>query len=128
MLNVLRQAREAAWARAGHRGVFLALLGCYDIFFGWYLAAGGALQFPTVIPVMAWGIIWLTAGALLACGAAVKRDAPFFALAACLKTAWALEFFRLQAEHGGLEWIRGAYWLALALIVLAVSAWPEAPA
>ncbi len=128
MLAVLARTRKAAWERAGHRGLFLFLLGCFDIFYGWYLAAGGALQFPTLIPEMAWGIIWLSAGALLiCCGTWVKRDAPFYAVAAGLKCAWALEFLRLQEQHSSLQWTRGAYWLMFALIVVAASAWPEPP-
>lgn len=127
MIPVLARTRKAAWERAGHRGLFLFLLGFFDIFYGWYLAAGGALEFPLLIPETAWGIIWLTAGALMIFGAWVKRDAVFFALAAGLKCAWALEFARQQFQHNNLLWTRAAYWLALALIVVAVSAWPEPP-
>ena len=119
------RVRKVLWTRIGHRGLFLALLGTYDVFYGTYLAANGALQFTTLIPETAWGVIWLATGGLLMCGAWVKRDAAFFALAAGLKMAWACEFLRLAERHSSLQWTRAAYWLAFALIVLAVSAWPE---
>ena len=121
------RARRAGWGRLGHRGLFLFPLGCYDVFYGSFLAAGGALQYPTLIPEAAWGGVWVSVGALLLCGAWVKRDAVFFAAAAGLKMAWALEFVRLEAQHASLEWTRAAYWVMFAVIVVAVAGWPEPP-
>lgn len=127
MLPVLARARKAAWGRAGHRGTFLILLGVYDLFFGLYLVRGGAVIAPTLIPRDAWGWAWIAAGMLLIYGGTRDRDGLFYALAAFVKAAWALEYFRLQLLHYPDQWIRGCYFLALALIVTVVSAWPEPP-
>ena len=109
----------------GHRGAFLAALGVYDLFFGLYLVRGGPLLAPLLLPEDAWGWCWIGTGILLACGAALRRDGLLFALAVFVKTAWALEYFRLQFQHHPDQWIRGCYFLALAAVVVAVAAWPE---
>ena len=121
----VKAAACRAWRRLGHRGLFLVLLGVYDLFFGLYLIRGGALIAPTLLPEDAWGWAWITTGTLLIAGGTRDRDGWAFALAVFVKTAWALESFRLQFQHHPDQWIRGCYFLALALVVLAVSSWPE---
>ena len=113
------------WRHAGYRGMFLLLLAAFDVFYGLYLVLGAPLQFAPLIPERAWGIIWLAVAAALAEGALLGERRWHFALAVALKTAWAMEFFRLQHLHGSLEWTRGGYFLALAGLVLLASAWPE---
>lgn len=122
---MLRRARTAAWERLGHRGLFLILLGAYDLFYGLYLVQGGPLGHALLLPERDWGWAWIGCGAAVAAGGLRKRDGWAFALAALLKCVWAGEFFRLQYLGVPEQWIRGAYWLALALIVTAVSSWPE---
>ena len=123
--SLLTAARRAGRA-LGYRGGFLWLLAAFDVFYGWYLASGGALEYGLFVPERAWGTIWLAVAALLAFGGTRSWDGWYFAAAVALKTAWAMEFFRFQLEYpGSLQWTRGAYFLALALIVLLASAWPE---
>jgi lysylphosphatidylglycerol synthetase-like protein (DUF2156 family) len=112
-------------ARVGHRGLFLATLGLYDLFFGVYLAAGGNLEHQLLLNHRAWGWIWIGAAIALFCGAFTRRDRLFFAAAVFIKTAWALEYFRLTFTAETHEWPRAAFWLAFALLVTGVSAWPE---
>jgi len=124
---VLR-ARDAAVRlrrRTGFRGAFLILLGTFDAFYGWYLVTMGSLEYPLLIPERTWGIIWLAIGVILAAGSQTIADRWFYTLATALKIAWAAEFFRIQYVHDGGQWTRGAYFLALGLIVVLVSSWPE---
>jgi lysylphosphatidylglycerol synthetase-like protein (DUF2156 family) len=112
-------------ARVGHRGLFLATLGLYDLFFGWYLASGGNLEHQLLLNHRAWGWIWIGTAIALFCGAFTRRDRLYFAWAVFIKTAWALEYVRLTFTAETHVWPRAAYWLALALLVTVVSAWPE---
>jgi hypothetical protein len=111
--------------RVGRRGTFLVLFGLYDIFYGWYLAAGGTLLAVPLFSERTWGIIWITTGIVLICGSLLKQDKWLFALATLIKVAWAMEFFRLQMTGVPLEWTRGMYFLVLALIVVTASAVPS---
>ena len=123
--SLLTAARRAGRA-LGYRGGFLWLLAAFDVFYGWYLLAGGQLQYALFVPERTWGGIWLAVAAVLVFGGVRSWDGPYFSAAAFLKCAWAMEFVRFQLEHpGSLQWTRGAYFLALALIVLLASAWPE---
>jgi lysylphosphatidylglycerol synthetase-like protein (DUF2156 family) len=116
-----------AWlrARVGHRGLFLATLGLYDLFFGVYLAAGGNLEHHLLLNGRVWGWIWIVTALALFAGALVRRDRLFFAAAVFIKTAWALEYVRLTFTVETHVWPRAAFWFAFALLVLGVSAWPE---
>ena len=113
--------------RVGYRGTFLILLGFFDVFYGWYLAAGAAIQHPFLIGEQAWGWIWIGVGVVLFCGAPLPpdRDRWCYTVAACLKIFWALEFFRLQLIGVPYDWTRGSYFLALTGIVMLAAAWPE---
>ncbi len=122
---MLARARIAIWERTGHRGLFLILLGVYGIFYGLYLVRGGALGHALLLPERDWGWVWIGGGLAVAAGGLRKRDGWAFAIAALIPAVWAGEFFRLQYLGVPGQWIRGAYWLALALIVTAVSSWPE---
>ena len=122
---MLRRAQVAAWERLGHRGLFLILLGAYDLFYGLYLVQGGPLAARTLLPEDAWGWAWTGCGAALCAASLMRRDGWAFALAALLVTAWAGEFYRLQYLGLPDQWIRGTYFLAFALVITAVAGWPE---
>jgi hypothetical protein len=116
--------------RFSHRGAFLMLVGIYDVFYSLYLLANGSLQAVAGLSEYAWGIIWLTTGVVLILGSTIvwrkKRfDGVFFALAIGIKVAWAMQYFRLEQLRYPLEWIRGAYFLIFALIVLLASSWRD---
>jgi hypothetical protein len=117
--------RQKVLGRVGHRGLFLIALGLFDIFYGLYLVLGGQLQFPLQLSNQFWGWAWTGVGAALVIGAFMRRDAPFFALAVFIKTAWALEFVRLTFISDKLQWPRAASWGCFAILVLIASAWPE---
>lgn len=119
------KARKAILKRMGHRGLFLFFLGLYDLFFGVYLLIGGSLHFPLAFTNPQWGWIWTGVGLFLLLGAFVKRDGIFFATAAFIKVAWALEYLRLAFTQDSTNWARSVYWLALTGIVLVAAAWPE---
>lgn len=122
---MLRRAQAAVWERLGHRGLFLILLGAYDLFYGLYLVRGGPVLAATLLPERAWGWVWIGCG-IAACAAGwMRRDGWAYALGALLVTAWAGEFFRLQYLGVADQWIRGSYFLAFALVITAAAGWPE---
>ena len=59
---MLRRAQVAVWERLGHRGLFLILLGVYDLFYGLYLVRGGPVLAATLLPERAWGWVWIGCG------------------------------------------------------------------
>jgi len=117
---------RAAWRVLGRRGTFLILLGAYDLFYGWYLAAGGPLGHALFLPERAWGWAWIGTGIALIAGGTRQRDGLFFGLAVLMKTVWAMEYYRAWLLGQPLQWVRGCFFLALALIVVLISSWPEA--
>ena len=122
----MRDQLKRIWARVGHRGAFLALLGCYDISFGVYLYVGAPILHPLLISERTWGIVWIVAGAFLFTGVPVRRDGFQFAVTVFIKVAWAFEYLRLVFVASlPYQWARAGYWLGFALLVLTVSAWPE---
>jgi len=112
--------------RIGHRGAFLLCVAAYDLFYGWYLAIGGAIEHAPLIPEQVWGGLWLAAALVLFAGAFFRHDAIFFAAGILIKMVWALEYFRLDFQaHVPGDWLRGCYWLALAAALVTVAFWPE---
>jgi len=113
--------------RIGRRGLSLAVLGLMDLFFGLYLLLGGRLEYPLQLTNTQWGWAWTVIGAFLLAGAAVRRDAPWFAAAVFVKAAWAAEFVRLAFISEAGQWPRAVFWCMLAALVLVIASWPEAP-
>jgi hypothetical protein len=126
VLAALGRARRAVWERAGHRGLFLLTLGVYDLFYGAYLIAGGPVVARLLLPSVTWGWGWVACGTLLLAGGLMDRDGWAFAVATAVKVAWALEFARLALLGVPGQGWRSGYFLALALVVICTSAWPEA--
>ena len=112
--------------RIGRRGAFLCCIGAYDLFYGWYLVIGAAIEHVPLIGERPWGWLWIAAGVFLVAGAFFRHDALFYAAAILIKVVWALEFFRLDVQaHVPDDWFRGCYWLALSAAILVVSGWRE---
>jgi hypothetical protein len=112
----------------GRRGAFLAVLGVYDLFYGWFLFAGGALQRAPLLGEHTWGIIWLVTGVVLVAGSSIRRhDRLFFTAASLVKTAWAAEFLRLALIGVPYDWARTGYWAAFAALVIVAAGWPDPP-
>ena len=104
----------------------IAVSSCRLSLTGYYLARGGATVSPLFfIHERAWGIIWLAVAAILLTGVLAREDRWQFTVAVLLKTAWAMEWFRLSWLGIPYQWTRGCYFLAMALIVLLIASWPE---
>ena len=101
-------------------------LGLYDIFFGVYLRDRRIPKQPRPRPGRG-GWIWVGCGVFLILGMATRRDRIWFAAAALIKTAWALEYINATMNQDVYQWPRAAYWLMFAVLVVSVSAWPEPP-
>ncbi len=125
-----------AAARAGRRGVFLALFGDIYLLIGYSYsgpavtpAVRHALKAATAVaplPVYAWG--WVAAGAVsVACGLlSPGRKAAGFTAAVIMPTIWALIY--LAAWIGGdlpRGWVTAAIFTGLALAVVVVAGMPE---
>ena len=128
---VRRSARKVV-RRVGRRGAFLAFLAVLDVAYGWslYVVSPAHRVYDLLLPWQAWGIIWLSVGAVCAIGAVLRTgaDRVAFALAAALKTFWGLVFVRVWLyDHVPRGWVSVVIWLAFAAVVLLVSSWPEPP-
>lgn len=121
---------ELVRKRIGRRGVFLLFLGLLDILYGWSmlvtpLTPGIALHL--VLPIEAWGWVWIGTGIFLIPGAFMRADRFFFAAASFLKAAWAGAWVSVWWQDPLIPraWVSVAIWAAFAGVVLVVSTWPE---
>ena len=127
-----RKLRQAA-RRVGRRGAFLLFLAILDFGYGYSLIEVNlrqSLHADLLLPYPAWGIIWLSTGAVCAVGAVLRTGADRFAFAAAatLKAAWGAVFVRVWLyDRLPRGWVSVIIWLAFAAVVLLVSSWPEPP-
>jgi hypothetical protein len=123
-------------ANLGRRGAVLLTLAVLDIVYaiGLFLPASGPHRSASttflsgILPLPVWAILWLIVGGLLAIGSFQLRDRWAYALAVGLKTLWGtvtlLGWVVTGVERG---WLSAAIWLAFAVVILVISAWPEPP-
>jgi hypothetical protein len=114
--------------RIGHRGAFLAFLALLDILYGYSILAEPGLvgNYDLGLTVQSWGLVWLATGIVLLTGIATRHDRVHFGLAAALKAAWAMIWFKLWLfEHTPRGWVPVVIWAAFAAVVVVVSSWPE---
>jgi hypothetical protein len=125
------RARAASLARRlGRRGAFLCFLAVLDFSYGYALLS---LSVPALraspdllLPVHAWGWIWVAAGAVCLSGAPLRRDWPQYAVAVALKAAWAAVYADVWiVQHSVNSWVSVVVWASFALTVLVVASWPE---
>lgn len=126
---------RAWWAiRVGRRGEFLLFLTLLDLLYGLSLCrpVAAAAQSPTtaflaeVMPLAAWGLLWLAVGAVCLTGAFVVADRFAFAAAAGLKVLWG-SMFLIGWLAGVIErgWVGAVIWLVFAGVVARLASWPE---
>lgn len=127
-----------AWQRLGRRGLFLLLVAAVQAAYGagllaaaghpsravhWWPASLGQLG---GIPLDAWGILWVTIGALCLAGAWTTADRYAYAAAELLSTGWAafaLQRWMTAREPG--SWALAVIYGGIAAGILIVSGWPE---
>lgn len=123
------------WAGVvGRRGEFLLFLALLDLLYGLSLLrpAGDGRQsaaarfLVAVMPLPAWGALWLAVGVVCLVGAFVPADRWAFAAAAALKVLWGAMFL-IGWAAGVLErgWVAATIWLVFALVVIRIASWPE---
>jgi hypothetical protein len=122
----------------GRRGAFLMFLTLLDSVLGYSIVQPLPLglrsedfyrPFIAVMPLWAWSTCWLGIAALAAIAAVWHRIRPVvFALAACIKTAWAMGY-SIGWVEGLPAYSRGyqtaAIFFAFAATVLSTSGWRE---
>jgi hypothetical protein len=123
------------WLRwkAGRRGTFLAILATVDISYGFSLV----LRFTdfnamppggnNIVPLSfrQWGAVWIACGVFLFTGVLAKHDIFQFALASLIKFSWAAAILIHWTKYRNYPDVSPIIWVAVALIVLLVSGWPE---
>jgi hypothetical protein len=125
------RARSVRLARKlGHRGAFLLFLAILDFSYGYALlsASVSALQASPdlLLPMHAWGWIWVAAGVVCLSGTVSRRDWLQFIVAATLKAAWAAVYADIWiVQNGTNAWVSVVVWASFALTVLVVASWPE---
>jgi hypothetical protein len=116
--------------RLGHRGAFLLFLAVLDFSYGYALLSTSIAALRAspdlLLPMHAWGWIWVAAGAVCVAGAPFRRDRLPFIVAATLKTAWAAVYADIWiVQNGTSAWVSVVVWASFALTVLVVASWPE---
>jgi hypothetical protein len=126
MLAVIQKSGSWIIYHAGRRGAFLAFLTVLDIVYGYSLIVlpRASLHLSLVLPLHAWGWIWVGTAVCCASGIFLQRDRVPYAIAALVKTAWGLTFAWLWYQ-GLPEWPSVVIWLSFALVVILVAGWPE---
>lgn len=80
-----------------------------------------------LLPLVAWGWVWIAVGAVCLTGVLARRDRIQFGVAMLLKTAWSciitMNWLMFRIPGG---WTSVAAWAGIALLVLLISGWPEA--
>ncbi len=122
--------------RIGRRGSCLLFFAVLDLFYALSLfqpvaearRSASVLFIASILPLWAWGTLWLTVGILCIIGAFTRRDRWAFAAAVAIKTLWGgltlLAWIAGFLERG---WLSAVIWLAMAGWVLIISSWPEPP-
>lgn len=135
----MRHAWDAAYARLGHRGLFLLLLGLVQVIYGagllaadhdvrhehWWPASVGNLG---GFPLDMWGTVWVLIGVLCLITSWTTTDRVSFAAAVLLNTGWAafaVQRWIATAEAG--SWAPAAIYTGIAVGVFLVSGWPDIP-
>lgn len=119
-------------SRVGRRGLFLLFLALLDVLYGWSMLVtplpGAGLHL--ILPITAWGWVWIGTGIYLTLGAFIRRDRSFFGAAAFLKAAWAGAWVSVWLSDPLIPraWVSVTIWAAFAGVVLVVASWPEVKA
>jgi len=131
-----RLTRGRAWwsGTVGRRGEFLLFLTLLDLLYGLSLLrpAAPAQQSPSsrflaeVMPLPAWGGIWLVVGLICLGGAFGRCDRLAYTCAAALKVLWGA-MFGLGWLAGEITrgWVAAIIWLVFAVFVMRIASWPE---
>lgn len=111
---------------AGRRGAFLAFLTILDSVYGYSIIElpRAAFHLDLIIPVHAWGWLWIGTAGCCASGIFLRTDRIPYSIAALMKAAWGLTFAWVWYQ-GPPEWPSVVVWLSFALIVTLVAGWPE---
>lgn len=120
--------------RIGRRGAALLFFFILDFFNGWSLLdplpesrqSHGTQWLASVLPLEAWGAIWLFVGLLCLIGALIRTDVVAWVAAMSIKVMWGL-LWLLGWMLDGVErgWVFAAFWLALAALVALLAGWAE---
>lgn len=123
--------------RIGRRGAALLAFAFIDAVIGWSLldhqGQAQTKAIPTyaairaLMPLAAWGWLWLAVGAVCAASAFMRSDRFGFAAAIGVKVVWAGGFLvAWWPMHVPRAWLAAATWLVFAALVLVISGWREA--
>jgi hypothetical protein len=118
----------------GRRGSFLLFLSLLDLIYGYALLSptSRSLNNPTILflmqimPLWAWGLLWLLVGVVCFIFAFRCKDTIAFGAAVFLKVFWGFVFLvgwlLGDVERG---YLSTAIWTAFAAVTLLIAGWPE---
>lgn len=127
---------DAARHRVGRRGQALLVFGFVDFVIGYSLidptsrAQASALltyrAMREVLPLAAWGWVWVAVGAVCVAQAFARRDALGFGAAIGIKVVWTLGFLASWLVYGAdRAWIGATMWAVIGRLVVIIAGWPE---
>jgi hypothetical protein len=120
--------------RVGRRGAALLFFALLDLIYGWALldplkstaASPGYRWLATILPLEAWGGIWLLVGVLCLVGSVVHEDSIAWVAAMSIKVMWGgLWFCGWWLADVPRGWAPSAVWLPMAALVALLAGWPE---
>jgi hypothetical protein len=129
-----RAALKRLDRRIGYRGTFLSFFALLDYLYGFSLIyppdeakrSPSARFLAEVIPLEAWGTIWILVAIILTIGVFAERDRWAFTAATGLKMLWGMTYLVGWALfHLDRGWVSAVIWLVLAAVMLRISGWPE---
>lgn len=127
-MSAVRNALTWVQRHVGRRGAFLAFLAVLDVLFGYSIFSVpriALLDINTLIPITAWGWIWIGTGIAIASGVFLRVDRIQYTLAALLKTSWGLLYAYLWWQGVPNSWVSVVLWLSFAMIIVLIAGWPE---
>jgi hypothetical protein len=131
-----RDRIKALRARIGRRGAGLLSFGFVDFVFGYSLidptARAVAAAQPSykamqeILPLAAWGWLWVAVGVVCVGHAFTTRDAGGFMAAIGIKIVWTLAIGASWIVYGAPRaWAGCALWLVVAGLVRLIAGWQE---
>lgn len=130
----MRRAARRLARMLGRRGAILLSYGTVWGLYGYGLLVSPPIQQPglnlatNLLPLHAWGGLWITAGLIALASAWLPQGVDWFGFLALplIVLPWMLSYFTswLQGEFPR-GWIASAVWAAIAVPVLVVAGWRE---
>lgn len=127
---------DAARRRVGRRGQALLVFGFVDFVFGFSLIDATSraqaasqpsyLALQDIVPLAAWGWLWIVIGVVCVFYAFARSDAVGFGAAIGIKVVWTSGLLASWLIYDAPRaWVGAALWVVVARMVVLIAGWPE---